>query len=640
MKKYDGLARIIIQNVGGKENIISLTHCITRLRFKLKDESKAQTDILNNTDGIISVVQSNGQYMVVIGNHVTDVYDTVCEIAHLSSHSDTSDTQSQEKKGIGALVATIAGVFSPLLGILCATGIMKGVLTILLNLGLLQASDGCYILLYGMADALFYFFPVLLGYTAAKKYGMNEFIGLMLGLTMCYPNIVNMATNAGEVMGTFLGMDYYRTFLGLPIILPTSSLVPNAGSYTSSVIPIIIVVIVASKLEKLLNNVVPSMIKSFTVPLLTLTIMVPATYLVIGPVSAGLCSLISNVLVSTYDLAPAVGGAAIGGLWQILVVFGMHWGLVPFKYNNLATLGYDFILSSTAIVCFSQVGCLLAIFFKTKDRKLKSLCPGAIISGICGISEPAIYGVTLPLKRPFAISCISSTIVCGIMAATNTISYTTAGLGIFALPMYINAEAGDVSGMYRAAALSIVLLVVSFIITFFTWKEPFTASTDSNNASANVSSPLTQAVNAPVAGEVVALQNVGDEVFAKGTLGKGCGIKPNDGKIVSPFTGTVLQIADTKHAIGLMSDDGIELLIHVGIDTVDMNGEGFHPLVKVGDCVTQGQLLMNFDRQTIAAANHADTVILVVTNSDNFSDVQITKKDSVSEADQLLTAKA
>lgn len=648
MKKYDGLARIIIQNVGGKENIVSLTHCITRLRFKLKDESKAQTDILKNTDGIISVIQSNGQYMVVIGNQVTDVYDTVCEIAHISS-GDTDSNQNEEKSagGIGAFVATLAGVFTPLLGILCATGITKGVLTILVNLGVLQTDGGCYILLYGMADSMFYFFPILLGYTSAKKFGMNEFTGLMLGAAMCYPNIVNLAANAETVMGTFLGMDYYRTFLGIPIILPTSGLTANTGNYTSSVIPIIIAVIVAAKLEKQLNKVIPNMIKSFTVPLITLAIMTPATFIVIGPISAGLCSIISKVLAYVYNLAPAIGGAAIGGLWQVLVMFGMHWGLAPLKYNNLSTLGYDFILSGKEIVCFSQVGCLLAIYLKTSDKKIKSLCPGSMISGICGVTEPAIYGITLPMKRPFVISCLVSAVMCGLMAATNTVAYTTAGLGIFAFPMYINAETGDVSGVYRAAIFSVILFAASFAITFFTWKESAVRESVTEKPTARESNPsgtdessgdLTTI--APVSGEAITLESIADGVFSEGVLGMGCGIKPAEEKIVAPFTGTIVQVAETKHAIGIMGDNGVELLIHVGIDTVSMEGDGFHVEVKEGDHVEKGQLLMNFERKKIAAAKHPDTVVVIVTNSDDFSKVQLIKAGMVNTSDELLQINA
>lgn len=473
--KYDGLARIIIQNVGGKSNIISVAHCITRLRFKLKDESKANKDVLESTDGVIKVMQSGGQYQVVIGNQVNDVYDAVLEVGHFAGAGEVDeegnaveggDEGGKSKSPVSMLIDVISGVIQPTLGVLAATGIIKGLLALFDFLGWIPSTSGTYQVWYAVADGFFYFLPILLGYTAAKKFKMNEFIGMAIGIALCYPNMVNITS--GEVLGSvFTGtpfeMSYYTTFFGIPVIMPSSG-------YTSSVVPIIIAVVIAAQLEKWLKKVIPDVIKLFIVPFVTLVIMVPLTYLVIGPIATMLCNLLTVIFSTIYGL-PVVGGIIagllIGAFWQVLVIFGLHWGLVPLGLINYATLGYDFILSPYFCVSFAQTFVVLAIIFKTRDEKLKKIAIPAFISGIFGVTEPAIYGVTLPKKKPFVYSCIGGAVGGAFIGMMGARSYSMGGLGLFGLPSYI-----DVTGTTGIQSLIYVVIgtIIATVIAFaLTW---------------------------------------------------------------------------------------------------------------------------------------------------------------------------
>lgn len=478
--KYDGLARIIIQNVGGKSNINSVAHCITRLRFKLKDESKANKDVLEATDGVIKVMQSGGQYQVVIGNNVADVYDAVLEVGHFQGAGtvdedgnavDDGESDGGKKSPVSILIDMISGVIQPTLGVLAATGIIKGLLALFSFLNILPATSGTYQVLYAVGDGFFYFLPIILGYTAAKKFKMNEFIGMAIGIALCYPAMVNIT--GGEVLGTlFAGtafeMSYYTTFLGIPVIMP-------ASGYTSSVVPIIIACALGAMLEKWLRKVIPDVIKLFVVPFVTLVVMVPLTYLVIGPIATILCNLLTAIFSVIYGI-PVVGGliagVLIGASCQVLVIFGLHWGLVPLALINYATLGYDFILSPYFCVSFAQTFVVLAMLLKTRDDKLKKIALPAFISGIFGVTEPAIYGVTLPKKKPFIYSCIGGAIGGGFIGFVGARSYTMGGLGLFGLPSYIDTV-GDtgIQSLIYVVIGTVIASVIGFVLTWVLYKD-------------------------------------------------------------------------------------------------------------------------------------------------------------------------
>lgn len=477
--KYDGLARIIIQNVGGKSNIISVAHCITRLRFKLKDESKANKEVLESTDGVIKVMQAGGQYQVVIGNQVNDVYDAVLEVGHLAAAGavDEEGNAVEETSGggkkspVSLLIDVISGTLQPTLGVMAATGIIKGLLALFDFLGLIPAASGTYQVWYAVADGFFYFMPIVLGYTAAKKFKVNEFIGMAIGIALCYPAMVN--STAGTVLGTvFTGtafeMSYYLTFFGIPVIMP-------ASGYTSSVVPIILAVAIAAPLEHWLKKVIPDVIKLFVVPFVTLIVMVPLTYLIIGPIASILCSILSlffNAIYSIPVVGGLIGGVLIGAFWQVLVIFGLHWSLVPLAMINYSLLGYDFILSPYFCVSFAQTFVVLAIVLKTKDEKLKKIAIPAFISGIFGVTEPAIYGVTLPKKTPFIYSCIAGAIGGAFTGLMRTRSYSIGGLGLFGLPSFIDTT--GVMGLTNMIYILIAILIASvagFAMTYVLYKD-------------------------------------------------------------------------------------------------------------------------------------------------------------------------
>ncbi|MCQ4086957.1 beta-glucoside-specific PTS transporter subunit IIABC [Saccharibacillus sp. JS10] len=632
MGKYEQLAKDIIQNVGGKENVNSLEHCVTRLRFRLKDENKANTDVLKNMDGVVTVVKSGGQYQVVIGNHVPDVYAEVNSVAGFSSESHSSNSNSGEKISLfSRFVDMISGVFAPTLGVLAATGMIKGFNALFLTLGWLTQESGTYQILNAIGDALFYFFPIFLGFTAAKKFGANHFIGMAIGGALVYPNIAGIASSGVEPLytlfgGTIFESPVYITFLGIPVILMT---------YSSSVIPIIIAVYVASKIEAFFKRVIPSVVRTFLVPFCTLLVIVPLTFIFIGPIATWAGTIIGNGTLAVYNFSPIAAGVIIGAFWQVFVIFGLHWGFVPIALNNLATLGRDPVLAGMFGASFAQTGVVLAILLKTRNKKLRSLSIPAAISGVFGVTEPAIYGITLPRKKPFIISCIAAAVGGGIIGAMGTQGYQIGGLGIFGIPSYIGPNGID-AGFYGAIIGIVVSFILGMVITLFTFKDDVVA-TDETPTKKDASLVQQETVGSPMKGNVIALSTIKDEAFSTGAMGKGVAIEPIEGKVYSPVDGVLTSLFSSGHAIGITSDTGVELLIHVGQDTVKLKGKYFTPQVKQGDRVKKGDLLMEFDVDAIRQEGYVLTTPIIVSNTGNYLDVIETEKKDVGYQDGLLT---
>ncbi len=637
MNKYDGLARIIIQNVGGRSNIISLTHCITRLRFKLKDESKANTDVLKNTEGIVTVIQSGGQYQVVIGNHVPDVYDTVCQHAHIAIDTASEEEDSGNKMSLGArLIDIISGVFAPTLGVLAGSGIIKGLLALWSFIASRQGLDitgtGTYMILFSVADGFFYFLPVILGYTSAKKFKCNEFIGMALGIALVYPSMVNIAST-NEVLGsvftnTGLQMNYYTRFLNIPIIMP-------AAGYPSSVVPAILSVACAAWLEKKLKRVIPDVVKVFLVPVCVLGIMVPATYLVIGPIATFLSNMVGIIFSALYGI-PVIGGLIAGTLtgafWQVFVIFGLHWGFVPLAMMNYSTYGYDFILAPMFAASFAQTMVVFTIILKTKDQKLRNIAIPAAISGIFGVTEPCIYGVTLPKKKPFVISCIAAAIGGGISGVVNCRTYMLGGLGIFGFPNFIDNTTNSIYSLIWAAICVVVAMVVAFVLTMALYKD----DKPNQKAAENAKTGKNETVYSPLNGKIIPLSEVEDEAFSSGTLGQGLAVVPTEGKLYAPVDGEITAFFPTGHAIGILSDKGTEILIHVGMDTVKLNGDGFVKKADQGGKVKKGDLLLEFDIEKIQAEGLSIVSPVIITNSNDYVDIVVTDAKSINVGDTLI----
>lgn len=458
--KYENLAKDIIKNVGGKENVNSLTHCVTRLRFKLKDESKANTEVLKNMDGIVTVVQSGGQYQVVIGNNVSDVFADVNAIGGFTT--EPVEEVQEKSNPLNKFIDIVSGVFTPILGVLCATGMIKGINALLIAVNIITETDGAYQILNAIGDCLFYFFPIFLGYTSAKKFKLNEFVGMAIGASLVYPTLTGLTAAPNEPLytlfaGTVIESPIYITFLGIPVILM---------SYSSSVIPIILSTFIGAKIEKVFKKVIPDVVKTFLVPLFTLIITVPISFIVIGPIATWAAKLLGTGTIAIINLSPILAGAIIGGIWQIAVIFGLHWGLIPIAINNMMTIGYDTILSCALGTTFAQTGVVLAILLKTKNQKLRGISLPAFISGIFGVTEPAIYGVTLPRKKPFILSCIASGVGGAITGFMGVKIFAITGLGIFSVPSYIGPNGMD-RGFYGAIIAMVVSFIVGFLLMFF-----------------------------------------------------------------------------------------------------------------------------------------------------------------------------
>lgn len=544
-KDYSEISRFIVEQVGGRENIKSVTHCVTRLRFVLKDESIANDDAIKGHEGIVSLVKRGGQYQVVIGSHVTDVYDAVT--ACIGKTENTEDDEDTPRSLGKKAVDIISGTFWPFLGTMCATGIIKGILGAMSYFGLMDASAGTYTILYAMADSFFYFFPIMIAITLSEKLKMNRFTAVTLAFAMVCPTIVNISGN--EILGTIfqgnqlLEMNYYITFLGIPIVMPQSG-------YTSSVFPIMLGLLAASVLEKKLEKVVPSIVKSFLVPTLVLVIMCPVIFLVIGPIAYILSNCVGAVFSAAFNIpvvGGAIGGMLIGGFWQVFVMFGLHFGITPLAIVNLVSLGYDFLIAPNFGCCFATAASVLAMYIKTKDKNLKSAAMPAFVSSICGVTEPAIYGLTLPRIKVFVITCIASAAGGFIMGLQRCFLYMAGGSGIFGFTNFIdvngiNPEVSAMHGVIWTVVASIVSSVIAFVLTFICYKDDEKSVVDTGNQA--ITGGKVEIV-APVKGSLKKLDEIQDEVFSSGTMGKGVAVVPEEGKVYAPCDGVIATFFPT-----------------------------------------------------------------------------------------------
>ncbi len=641
MGKYHKLAKEIVKNVGGKENVLGLVHCITRLRFTLKDEGIAKDDVLKAMEGVVTVMKSGGQYQVVIGNHVPEVFEDVMEQLDLKEGEKIMPEQKSGKL-LDRAIDVVSGIFQPILGIMAACGMLKGLNTLFVALGLYGAECGGYLIINAAGDALFTFLPLFLGYTAAKKFGLKPMLGLAIGAAMCYPGIQSAALSAGAeplyslLEGTMFASPVYINFFGIPVI---------SVDYTGTVIPVILAVWFASKCEKLFNKVIPDLVKFFFVPMLTLLVTLPVSVIFLGPVATFGSTLISEFTLAIRGFSPLLAGGIVGFTWQILVIFGMHWGFIPVYINNVMTLGYDNVMMPFFACTFATSAVVLAIFFKTKDKKLREMAIPNFISGIFGVTEPAIYGILLPLKKPFIISCIAGGIGGAFYGHFNFRKFILGGMGIFELPNMMNPD-GTMGNIIIAFAGIAISMAVGFVLTLIFYKDK-TGETlgKAGGAAADVKRGAVDAkeqngrivIASPLKGKLVKLEDVKDEAFSSGALGKGVAIEPEEGVLYAPADGTISALFPTGHAIGLTTDTGLELLIHVGMDTVQLDGKGFHAFVETGEAVKQGQKLLEFDKKLIGQAGYSLVTPVLVTNSDDFAGVIPSETEEVEAGDLLLS---
>lgn len=607
----------VLDAVGGKENVNSVVHCATRLRFKLKDEEKADTNRLIQDDDVIQVVQSGGQYQVVIGSHVSDVYRELTGVANFDGESEKS---AEKGNPLNQLIDIISSIFTPFLGAMAGAGVLKGFLTLAVTMNWLAADSGVYTVWYAIADGFFTYLPVMLAFTAAKKFKTNEFLAVSLAMALVHPSITELA---GQTL----------SFVGIPVII-------GASAYTSSVIPIILAVFLQSYVERFFKKVIPSFLQIICVPLAVFLIMAPVTFIVVGPLGTIVGNLLGSGYDAIYNLSPILAGAIMGGLWQVFVMFGMHWGFVPIAMVNLTQFGFDTMVPMLLPAVLAQGGAALAVFFITKNVKLKGLALSSTITSLFGITEPTVYGVTLPLKKPFIAACISGAIGGAIVGFSQVKNYTFGLVSLLSLPSFIPQDTQDMSGLIAAAIGTAVAFGAAFVLTFVLRFEdqPNPADTDTEKSKVPAPSITNERVvlSSPLAGRVVPLNEVKDQVFSSGAMGKGIAIDPANGTLVAPADGTITTLFPTGHAIGLTTTDGVEILMHIGMDTVELEGKGFEIFVKQEDQVKKGDLLVKFDLSLIKEAGYSTVTPIVVTNTPNYLDVLDMNQEDVLQGEDFL----
>lgn len=618
-RNYGELASDIVAHVGGEQNVKSLKHCVTRLRFVLKDESKAETDYLKNRDGIVTVVSAGGQYQVVIGNQVADVYDAILRVAKIAGVGEAEndgENGTSEMNLFDRFVDVVSGIFQPVLGVLCAAGILKGLTAVAVVFGLDQKS-GLYLILNAAGDGMFQYLPLFLAITASRRFKLDSFTGLALGCAMVYPTLATSIKSS-------------TNFWGIPVMLP-------AGGYYQTVVPIILAVWFAAIIQKQMKKIMPDAIKMFAVPLMTLLICVPVSLLAIGPVANGLSAAVGYAFTAVYRFSPILYGTLLGGFWQVLVMFGLHWGLVPLALIDFAQKGCSTSLVAATAVCFAQTGALAAIMFRSKEVKVKQVGVPALISSVFGITEPAIYGLTLPMRLPFVMTCVAGAVQGAYCGLTDITGYTMGGMGVFAFPSFVNTATHSMKCVLDFGIASLIALVMGFVLTIIVkiptlYENETCADKDLSRSekSAETHKKVSdEIVSAPVSGRSIPLEEVKDEVFASGSMGKGGAIIPEEGLIKSPVSGKISSVFPTRHSIMLSSDKGADILIHIGINTVNRCGKGFESLVCEGQHVDKGQSLTKFDLHELQNAGYDMTTSIIITNSDDYEGVELALGDIV-----------
>ncbi|HEY8805507.1 MAG TPA: beta-glucoside-specific PTS transporter subunit IIABC [Clostridium sp.] len=604
---YNNLASQILKLVGGEKNVSSVVHCATRLRFKLRDKKKANKLAIEKINGVLSVVESGGQFQVVIGSDVSDVYKEMMKIGNFGTKSDS---EVEEKESLTSRIfGVISGSFSPLIPALAGSGMLKALLTVLTMTGLLSVHSGTYSILSAAANAVFYFLPIFLGITCAIKLEANPYVGGVIGAALLEPNLTAL-----------LLVGKTTTFIGIPVVLM---------NYSSTVFPIFISVSIFAVLERFLKKVIHKDVQMFLVPMLSLIVMVPLTVIAFGPFGVYTGNAIGAGITFLSGKSGILTGAVMGAAWTFLTVLGLHWGLVPIILANIAS-GGDPLIAMAAAAPFAQMGLAFGIFVKTKDKKLKTLAGATLLPGLLsGVTEPIIYGLLLRYKRTIPYVAVAGAVggaISGLLGVQEK---------VFAFPSALATPAFSPMPMYVMAM--VVPFVITALLTIFIGfesKEKLSQSKVDADGSPLLKKEI---IVSPLTGEVKALSFVNDPVFSAETMGKGIAIEPTIGEVSSPVNGTVKAIFPTKHAIGIISDGGVEILIHIGINTVQLEGKYFTQIVKQGAKVKQGDLLVKFDIEKIKEAGYQIITPVIITNTNNYLDILASNIKQIKKGEILLT---
>lgn len=620
---YNKIAQDILDNVGGKANVKQVTHCFTRLRFILKDESLAKKDVVEHLEGVISVVVSGGQFQVVCGAKVTKIYDaTVAILGDAVAGGSVDEQVPDQKQPLGNLILQkITEIFTPLVPAIAAAGLIKGLLAAFAKVPGFDTANSTYIIMNTASNVIFYFMPIFLAYTASKALKCSTVVAMMLGGFICHPTIDALVQDVATK----------STIFGLPVIKMAFTVGESSKvfAYTESVIPILLGVIVLYFLEKFLKKVVPEILQLILVPGLSLIIMVPVMLTVVGPVGIYVGYIIQFLYNALYGFSPVLGGIIVGGLWGVCVIFGAHRALLPIGLNDVALTGTNTLMCFAGSANFSQAGAALGVMLKTKSQDLKQVAASASLSAwLVGITEPAIYGCNLRLKKPMVCAVIAGALGGGIMGIGHAVNTGFANNGILTIMSYYGE--GTSLGQFVAYLLGIaVAFFGAAILTYIVGFEDVDAvpagaaalESDLAMPTAPAHTGETVEIASPIEGKAYPLNEVQDEVFASEALGKGIAVLPTKGEVVAPADCTVSVLYPTLHAMGLKLEDGTELLIHIGMDTVAMNGDGFTKHVNEGDKIKKGTPIVSFDIDKIKAAGYDTTVSVIISNTADFAEV-------------------
>lgn len=613
-KKYEQLAHDIVEKIGGNENVDSLHHCQTRLRFKLINDEKADMEAISKMEGVAKVLLQGGMFQIVIGMDVAECYEEVIKLLTPKGEEQEVEQPKEKKKIFDIVTDFISSIFSPIVPALAGAGMIKALLALLSAFSLIDKEGQTYILLNMFGDATFAFMPILLAVTSAKKLRCNPILAAVTAGIMCHPTWTGLVS-AGEAV----------SFVGIPFYLVR---------YTNSVIPIVLVILIQAPIEKWLNKIMPKSIRLVFVPMIEFIIMGILALSILGPLGDYLGTGMTAIFSYLSENVSWLEAMLMGGLYSPLVIFGLHHGLAPLGTMQMSSMGYDGIFGP-GVLCanIGQGTASLVVGLMSKDQETKQVGISSGITGLMGTTEPALYAINLPKKYPLIAGAIGGT--CGglIAGLTHTHRFATGSSGLPAIVMYLG---DDTTRFFVNIIIALAVdIVVAAIVTFILFMR-YEKKTGKEDMKEELNTVETGMIKAPVDGEMVRMEDIPDETFASGVLGKGIGIKPTSGKICAPFAGEISSVADTGHAIGITGTDGMEMLIHVGIDTVNMKGKGFSPKVKQGEHVVTGQDLLEFDRDAIQKEGYSDIVVVMLLNADDYAQVEITSEKMVQSGIQIM----
>jgi len=618
-KKYEVSAGKILAGVGGGENVDAARHCQTRLRFVLKDQSKVDQAALEALPEVLKIIPTEGMYQVVIGTDVADCYEEIVKLLpkNLNESAGKEDKEEQKQKvgSVTAVIDFISGTFQPVIPALSGAGMLKALMALLVVFKVIDSRTQTYYIINFFADAVFYFLPILLAFCQAQKMKCNPVLAASVAGIMMHSSWTALVA-AGKPVH----------FFGIPFTLV---------NYTSTVIPIILVIFVQNYVEKALNRVIPKAVNLVFVPMLTFLIMGTLALSLLGPIGNIIGQYLAAFFTFLSENASWAPAFLIGAFLPPMVMFGLHNGVAPLGVMQMSQLGYDSIFGPGCVCSnIAQGAAALVVAIRTNEAKTRQLATSSGITALMGITEPVLYGVNLPKKYPLVAAMIGGG--CGGLYAglTHTHRFATGSSGLPAVLLYIG---GDTMQYFINIIIAMVITaVVSAVVTFILSMKYENTAPKSEAAALPAISTAPATIYAPVGGNLITMERIPDETFASGVLGKGIGIEPENGTVIAPFDGEIVQAANTGHAVGILSADGMELLIHVGVDTVEMNGDGFSMKVKEGDKVKAGQMLLTFDRKKIAAAGHPDTVVVMLTNADDFQTVDFVPEGTIAAGSQII----